>query len=57
MRTMAVLLVLLLAMGLRPLCCDEATDGATPAACDLYCEWNGVDFSHWLFVAFLETGE
>ena len=44
MRTMAVLLVLLLAMGLRPLCCDEATDGATPAACDLYCEWNGVDF-------------
>lgn len=60
MRAMAVVVLLAAllwpAAAVEPACCDEA-DGVSAAACDLYCEWNGVNFSHWLFVAYLETGE
>lgn len=61
MRAMAVVVLLAAllwpAAAVEPVCCDEATDGVTPAECHVYCEWNGVNFSHWLFVAYLETGE
>lgn len=60
MRAMAVfvLLAALLwpAAAVEPVCCDG--DGeVSAAACHVYCEWNGVNFSHWLYVAYLEVGD
>lgn len=61
MRIVTVLVVLMLAAWLlpaaaaEPVCCDEAGE-VSAAACDLYCEWNGVNFSHWLYVPFLDRG-
>ena len=58
MRAIAVLVLLAVWLwptsAVDPVCCDDLAGGATPAACDLYCEWNGVNFSHNLYISYLE---
>lgn len=60
MRAMAVVVLAIAvwlwpAVAVEPACCDEGGE-VSAAACHVYCEWNGVNFSHWLFVAYLDVG-